>query len=153
MPWRQSAGLLGEIYLDRGASDSVVEELLTSAVSEYPEFRVPLARLYPQKGDIDLATDIVRGAAKSSEYGAAIILGNILASQGDVPGAIRAYQQGIAEGDGHSAYNLYLLLLENDDLRGAKEALSRARSMGDLTNPAAESELAHLPGARPKGPA
>lgn len=130
-PW--ILGLLGESRLRLGDSEGALP-LLERAARDHPTFGVPLARLLAQKGQVAEAIEVLTPLS-DTEYGAAVLLGNALKSQGRPDEAIRAYEAGVRSGDAHSAYNLGLLYSELGARTRAEDAFRVARDMGDLWTP------------------
>lgn len=130
------AGLLGESLVRTGesADSNEAEYLLTVGLQESAEFGVPLAQLLLDQGRTDEAREFLVRSVAADVYGAALLLGNLLAEE---PGAFdeaeAAYRAGIASGDGHSAHNLAVMLLENGEVARAKEIHELAKLMGDPT--------------------
>lgn len=130
------AGLLGEVLMRTGgpAYRDEAESLLTMGLQESTEFGVPLAQLLLERGSADDARELLERAVATDVYGAALLLGNLLA---EMPGAFdaaeAAYRAGIASGDAHSAHNLAVMLRDNGEVARAAEFHELANRMGDLT--------------------
>lgn len=130
------SGLLGEALIARDGAGRRSVELLEGAAAEHSEFGVPYAKALRSQGDIDRACRVLEDLVEQGVYGAALQLGNLLWDEDhDADGAERAYREGIATRDAHSAYNLGLLLRSRGRRAEARAAFSCARRLGDPTPP------------------
>ncbi|MFK3676213.1 tetratricopeptide repeat protein [Microbacterium sp. NPDC090218] len=130
------AGLLGESLIGTGefADLNEAEHLLKRGLEDSEEFGVPLAQLLLGQGRADEAREFLRRSVAAEVYGAALLLGNLLAEEpGNFDAAESAYTAGIASGDGHSAHNLAVMLLEIGEFARARELHELATAMGDPT--------------------
>lgn len=128
------AGLLGESLLSAGDSVgfSEAEHLLKRGLAESEEFGVPLAKLLLAQQKVAEARELLERLVRADVYGAALLLGNLLAEEpGNFEAAEAAYRAGIASGDGHSAHNLAVMMLENGEPARARELHELAKLMGD----------------------
>lgn len=129
------AGLLGESLMRAGDFDvKEVERLLKVGLEESVEFALPLAQIMIGQGRMLEAQEFLERAVGAGVYGAALLLGNILSEKpGGFDAAAAAYRLGIISGDGHSAHNLAVMLLESGDSARAREFHELAVLMGDPT--------------------
>lgn len=130
------AGLLGESFVSAGTSTDLheAEDLLKKGLEDSEEFGVPLAHLLLRQGRTAEAREFLARAVAADVYGAALLLGNLLAEEpGELDAAEAAYWAGISSGDGHSAHNLAVMLLENGETERAHELHELAKRMGDST--------------------
>lgn len=126
-------GLLGESLLRAGQSSvAEVEYHLTQGLKSSTRFAIPLAQLLVEKGDFYSARDLLERATQDGQYGAAIVLGNLLCDRfDDHEAAEAAYKVGIQSGDAYSAHNLSVMLLNDGDGERAKHYHKLAMDMGD----------------------
>lgn len=128
------AGLLGDARYELGERDEEVERLLAKGASEYLEFGVHYAQMLRRRGEFDSAVDLLRNLVDAQQYGAALLLGNILADDiGEIEEAIGAYLRGIESGDAHSALNLSVVYWELGDEIQTSYFRRVARELGDMT--------------------
>ncbi len=140
LPWLRHAvtgndssflrGLLGEVCLALGLIDEAISNLEVAA-SERTMFGVPLAEAL-LSGATVRAEELLRELTEVEEYGAAILLGNMLKSRGDEVGAEHALRAGELTGDAYSSYNLGTLYEMQGRQSEALSAYARARAGGDL---------------------
>lgn len=138
------AGLLGESLFSAGDSVrfSEAEHLLKRGLAESEEFGVPLAKLLLAQQKVAEARELLERLVGADVYGAALLLGNLLAEEpGNLEAAEAAYRAGIASGDGHSAHNLAVMMLENGEPARARELHELAKLMGDSSPPGDRTRL------------
>ncbi len=132
-------GLLGESLQATDQHDERVLALLERAAEEDDSFGVSFAIELCEFGELEQARSCLEGLTERGVYGAAIKLGNLLVDELDDPvGAERAYRAGVRQGDGHSAYNLGVLLQKQGRRSEADDAFREALQLGDYTEPPAD---------------
>jgi CHAT domain-containing protein/tetratricopeptide (TPR) repeat protein len=131
-------GLLGEAGDVDGARVAYQRAIDAGHPEASPRAAYNLGTLLREAGDVDGARVAYRYAMDSGTRiapAAAVALGVMLATRGEVDAACVALQQAIDTGDPNArpvaAYNLGLLLMEHQDLAGARAALTIAGESND----------------------
>ena len=128
------AALLGRARNTIGEGSADVEALLREGATEHPWAGVEYAKVLSARGAYQEAAAILQPLVQQQEYGAALLLGNLLCDElHDQAGAMNAYLEGIATGDAFSALNLAIMLWQRGDALEADRFRRLAREMGDLT--------------------
>lgn len=131
--FRWLEGLLGESLLRSGDTDYArIVRLLESGMEESLHFGISLAKLLEERGDYMRARELLSSLVERDQYGAALLLGNLLTDRfGEPSQAEAAYLAGIESGDANSAHNLAVMLLQQGESMRAREFHELAQLMGD----------------------
>lgn len=134
--WRRAAGFLGSVLL--AESDSNIGEVIAffriaseSGSRHDDRFGVDFGKALIRGCFFEEAKNVLESESDVGNSLAPIALGNLLQDHfGDNHGADLAYRRGLELGDGHSAYNLSLLLKMTGSMAESAQMLRRAAKLG-----------------------